>query len=96
MRKILLPAVAAATSMVVTTSLKAEPVMLTASEMESVTAAALIEINIPILVQTNLTTQVATAIALAFATCGICSGGALDASSLAAAINDNLSGQIQR
>ena len=96
MREILLPAVAAATSMVVTTPLKAEPVMLTASEMESVTAAALIEINIPILVQTNLTTQVATAIALAFATCGICSGDALDASSLAAAINDNLSGQIQR
>jgi hypothetical protein len=98
MRKFALSVVVAASSMVVTTSLaKAEPVTLTASQMESVTAAALIEINIPILVQTNLTTQVANAIALAFATCGVCSGGALDASSLAAAINDNVSGQqIQR
>jgi hypothetical protein len=74
----------------------AEPMMLTNSQMEAVTAAALIEVNIPINLNLALTTQVANAIALAFATCGICSGGAMDASSLAAAINDSVSGQIQQ
>jgi len=96
MKKVAL-AVVAVTWMGVTSSLaRAEPLTLTASQMESVTAGALIEINIPIAVQTNLnlTTQVANAIALAFATCGICGGGAPDASSLAATTNANVSGQF--
>jgi hypothetical protein len=96
MRKIALPEVVVVTSMAVAPLVaKAEPVMLTASQMDSVTAAALIEVNIPIniLVQTNLTTQVANAIALAFATCGVCTGAAPSASSLASAVNANVSGQ---
>jgi hypothetical protein len=104
MRKIGLPAVVAATSMVVIASAgKAEPMTLSASEMDSVTAGALIEVNVPInvatgdvLVQTNITTQVATAIAVALANCGVCAGGAPAASSLAGAINANVSRLIQR
>jgi hypothetical protein len=82
---------------------KAEPVTLTTSEMESVTAAALVEVNIPInvvtggfQVQTNLTTQVANAVSIAIATCGICNGSAPSASSLAAAANVNASRFVQR
>jgi hypothetical protein len=80
----------------------AEPMVLTSTQMESITAGASpTEINVSvelgdILVQTNHTTQVANAIALALATCGICTGGAPAASSLAGAINDNASGQSQR
>jgi hypothetical protein len=74
----------------------AEPIMLTDSQMEAVTAAALVEVNIPINLNLAMTTQVANAIALAFATCGICSDGSLDASSVAAAINDSVSGQTQQ
>ena len=104
MRRIALAALAAVITMVVTPMVaRAEPVTLTASQMDAVTGAALIEINVPInvatgdiLVQTNITTQVANAVATAIATCGICVGGAPSASSLAAAINDSVSGQIQR
>ena len=99
MRRIALPAIAAVTLIVVAPlAAKAEPVMLTAWQMDSVTAAALVEINIPInvLVQTNLTTQVANAIATAIATCGICAGHAPTASSLAGATNANVSRLLQR
>jgi hypothetical protein len=68
----------------------AEPMMLTAKQMDSITAGALpggISINI------NVTNQVANAIALALANCGVCIGGAPSASSLAAAVNANASGQ---
>jgi hypothetical protein len=68
----------------------AEPMMLTNSQMEAVTAAALIEVNI------NLTTQVANAIALAFATCGVCTDGAPAASSSASAGNFAASAQNQQ
>ena len=76
----------------------AEPTVLTATQMESVTAAALVEINVPVnvLVQTNITTQVANAIATAIATCGVCIGGGPMASALAAAANANFSRQFQR
>ena len=104
MRKIVLPAVVAVFSMVVATlAAKAEPVTLTASEMESVTAAALIGVNVPVnvvtggfQVQTNLTTQVANAISIAVATCGVCIGSAPSAFSFAAAANTNASRLIQR
>jgi hypothetical protein len=68
----------------------AEPMMLTNSQMEAVTAAALIEVNI------NLTTQVANAIALAFATCGVCTDGAPAASSSGSAGNFADSAQNQQ
>ena len=68
----------------------AEPMMLTNSQLEAVTAAALIEVNI------NLTTQVANAIALAFATCGVCTDGAPAASSSASAGNFAASAQNQQ
>lgn len=104
MRKIALGTVVAVTSMVAAASVtKAEPVTLTASEMESVTAAALVEVYVPVnlvlgdvLVQTNLTTQVANATAVAIATCGVCVGYGPTAATIAAAINSNLSGLFQR
>ena len=81
----------------------AEPMMLTASQMESVTAAVSIDVSPSInlvlgdvLVQTNLTSQVANAIAFAISTCGICIGVATAASSVAAAINTNAGSQFQR
>ena len=103
MRKIALPAFVAATSVVVLPlAASAEPMVLTAMQMESITAAAAptsININVQLgdtLVQTNHTTQIANAIAVAIANCGVCVGGAPSAASLAAAINANASGQIQR
>ena len=59
-------------------------------------AAALIEVNIPINLNLAITTQVANAIALAFATCGICTGGAPAAFSIASAINFAGVGQSQQ
>jgi hypothetical protein len=47
-------------------------------------------------VQTNLTTQVANAISIAVATCGVCIGSAPSAFSFAAAANTNASRLIQR
>jgi len=104
MRRIALVTVAAVASTGVAPWVaKAEPMVLTATQMESITAAALIEVNVPInlalgdiLVQNNITTQVANAIGLALAACGICTGAAPSASSLASAINANVSGLIQR
>jgi hypothetical protein len=81
----------------------AEPMMLTNSQMEAVTAAALIEVNVPITLVTgdfqsnvNLTTQVANAVALAFATCGVCTDGAPAASSSGSAGNFADSAQNQQ
>ena len=71
----------------------AEPMVLTTTQMDSVTAAARppsISLNI------NITTQVANATALSVAICGICTGGAPSASSFAAAINANAARQIAR
>jgi hypothetical protein len=54
MRRIALPAIAAVTSMVMTPlAVSAEPMVLTASQMESVTAAAGIDVNLPINVATG-------------------------------------------
>jgi len=76
MRKIARAALVAVASVAATPfAADAEPMMLTNSQMEAVTAAALIEVNVPITLVTgdfqvqsnfNLTTQVANAIALAF------------------------------
>lgn len=100
MRGIALAAIAAVTSMVVTPlAVSAEPMVLTAVQMASITAAAAprsINVNVQlgdVLVQTNRTIQVANAIAVAIANCGVCVGGAPSASSLAAASNANTSGQ---
>jgi hypothetical protein len=88
MRKIARAAVVAAASLATTPfAADAEPMMLTNSQMEAVTAGALIEVNIPINLNLAITTQVANAIALAFATCGICTGGGPAAASLADAAN---------
>jgi hypothetical protein len=99
MRMIPIPLGVAAASMVVLAGVaNAEPVRLSASAMDAVTAAAPIQVNIPIniQVQTNTTTQVANAIAVALANCGICSGRAPAASSLAGASNANVSRLLQR
>ena len=115
MRRIALSAIAAVTSMVVTPlAASAEPMVLTASQLESVTAAAGIDVSLAInvttgavrvptnvstgglLVQTNVTNQVANAIALAFASCGVCTGSAPMASSFASAANANASAQTQQ
>lgn len=91
MRRSARAAVAAMAAVVMTPLVAyAEPMVLTASQMESITAAAPpagININI------NITTQVANARAIAIATCGICVDGVPSASSFAAAINANVSGQ---
>lgn len=104
MRRIALSAVVAATLVVVTTSVvRAEPVMLTALQMDVVTAGLSIVVDVPtsvvtgdVLVQSNITTQVANAIANAIATCGVCIGAAPDVASLAQAINTNATQLIQR
>ena len=74
----------------------AEPMVLTNSQMEAVTAAALVEVNIPINLNLAVTTQVANAIALAFATCGVCTDGAPAAASFASAGNFADSAQSQQ
>jgi hypothetical protein len=95
MRKIpLLLGVTVASMVVLGGVANAEPVRLSASAMDAVTAAARIQVNIQ--VQTNITTQVANAIAIALANCGICAGGAPVASSRAGAINGNVSMLLQR
>jgi hypothetical protein len=74
----------------------AEPMVLTNPQMEAVTAAALIEVNVPINLNLALTTQVANATALAFATCAVCTDGAPAALSFAAADNFASSAQSQQ
>ena len=94
MRKIALPAVAAVTSMVMTAwAVSAEPMVLTPTQMESITAAGRININVSLISQTIITTQLAEAIAVAIASCGICDGDAPSASALAAASNASASAQ---
>jgi hypothetical protein len=76
-------------------AVSAEPMVLTPTQMESITAAgpSEININVTLISQTILTTQVAKAIAVTIASCGICVGGAPSASSLAAASNTSASAQ---
>ena len=93
MRQIARAAVVAAALVAATPfAADAEPTMLTNSQMEAVTAAALIEVNINL----AITTQVANATALAFAICGVCTDGGPAATSLASAINFASSAQSQR
>lgn len=76
----------------------AEPMVLTPTQMASVTAAAQVAINVPINigVQTNVTTQVANAVGIAVATCGVCVGSGPTAASSATARNFNVSRQLRR
>ena len=75
----------------------AEPMMLTAKQMDSITAAAQPpEINVNVVVQTINVTQIGNAIALSFATCGVCSDGAPSAASLASAGNFAANAQSQQ
>jgi len=75
----------------------AEPMMLTAKQMDSITAAAQPpEINVNVVVQTISVTQIANAIALSFATCGVCNDGVPTASSFAAAANFAANAQSQQ
>jgi hypothetical protein len=94
MRKIASITVAALVSVAMTPMVaSAEPMVLTGTQMESITAAGPpfgININI------NVTTQIANAKAIAIATCGVCIGNAPAAFSLAAASNANATKQIQR
>jgi hypothetical protein len=83
--------VALATLVMTPVVANAEPMILTAQQMESVTAGALPDgININI----NITTQIANAKAIAVATCGVCIGSTPAAFGLAAANNANASGQL--
>jgi hypothetical protein len=96
MRRIALPASAAISLMVVTPlAVSAEPMVLTPTQMESITAAGPsgININVSLSWQTIITTQAANAIAVAIANCGICVGGAPSALSLAGASNASVSAQ---
>ena len=71
----------------------AEPMMLTAKQMDSITAAAQrpeININVAVIF------QIANAIALSFAICGICTDGAPAASSVASAANFAVNIQSQQ
>jgi hypothetical protein len=73
----------------------AEPMVLTATQMDSITAAARSpQVNINVVVQTIQTTQIANAIAVSFATCGVCKGGVPSATSVAAAANASSAGQL--
>jgi hypothetical protein len=94
MRKMARAAVATVAAVVMTPVVAyAEPMVLTATQMDSVTAAARaprISLNI------NITTQIANATAFSVAICGICTGGVPAASSFAAAINANDARQIAR
>jgi hypothetical protein len=68
----------------------AEPMLLTAKEMDSITAAAQqpeINVNVAVI------TQIANATALSFAICGVCTDGGPKASSFAAATNFGASAQ---
>jgi hypothetical protein len=73
----------------------AEPMVLTTTQMDAITAAAGpagINLNINV----NIVTQIANARSIAIATCGICIGGPPVAFSLASASNANASQQIAR
>jgi hypothetical protein len=75
---------------------KAEPLLLTSSQMEAVTAGLVINVNagnVAFLQQLNVTTQTAQAFAVAIAACGVCSGNIPAADAAAAAANANLTGQ---
>jgi hypothetical protein len=79
-------------------AVKAEPLLLTSSQMEVVTAGLVVNINVnagnvAFLQQLNLTTQTAVAVANAIAACGVCSGKIPAAEAAAAAANTNRSGQ---
>jgi hypothetical protein len=75
----------------------AEPMMLTARQMDSITAAAQTpEINVNVVVQTINVTQIANAIALSFATCGVCNDSAPAAASFASAGNFAANAQSQQ
>ena len=91
MRKMARATVATVAAMVMTPVVAyAEPMVLTAKQLESITAGAPpagININI------NITTQIANAKAISIATCGVCTGSAPAAFGLAAASNANASGQ---
>jgi hypothetical protein len=68
----------------------AEPMVLTATQMESITAAARPPLpKISVVVNTNITTQIANAFALSFAI-----GRGASASSFALASNSNATAQI--
>ena len=92
MRKIASITVAALVSVAMTPMVaSAEPMVLTGTQMESITAA-----GPPFGININVTTQIANAQAIAIATCGVCIGSAPAAFSLAAASNANATKQIQR
>jgi hypothetical protein len=98
MRRVVAATVATVAALQVTPSVAfAEPMVLTATQMDSITAGArLPAINITVIVQNNITTQIANAIAISFANCGICIGRAPSASSFATAFNINGTGQLVR
>jgi hypothetical protein len=83
-------------------AVKAEPLLLTSSQMEAVTAGLVIDVspetnliagNVTFTQNLNLTNQTATALAVALATCGICSGNVPGAEAAAAAANANQTAQ---
>jgi len=83
-------------------AVKAEPLLLTSSQMEAVTAGLAINAspqtnviagNVTFTQNLNLTNQTAAALAVAVATCGVCSGNVPGAKAAAAAANANLTGQ---
>jgi hypothetical protein len=98
MRRIARATVATVAAVVMTPVVAyAEPMVLTATQMASITAAARSPvININVVKQTDITTQIANAVALSFATCGVCVGDGPSAFSFATARNFNSSGQLVR
>ena len=82
---------------------KAEPLLLTPSQMEAVTAGLTLVFpdinvnagNVAFLQQLNLANQIATPLAVALATCGVCDGNAPTAQAAAAAANAILQGNLQ-
>ena len=83
-------------------AVKAEPLLLTSAQMEAVTAGLTINVsprtnvnagNVAFPQQLNVTSQTATAAAVAVATCGVCSRNIPAANAAAAAANANLTGQ---
>jgi hypothetical protein len=106
MRRSVVPALtlaAVAAAAVGSYSVKAEPLSLTSSQMEAVSAAGpAINVsprtnvnagNVTFTQNLNLTNQTAAALAVALATCGICSGNVPGAEAVAAAANANRTGQ---
>jgi hypothetical protein len=85
-------------------AVKAEPLLLTSSQMEAVTAGLTINVSpqtnvnagdVAFQQQLNVTSQVAAAVAVPVVACGVCSGKIPAANAAAAAANANLTGQIQ-